>query len=94
MKARQPQRHTPGPWALLPDPKGWTLSANGQDITSEAFDCTDADALLISYAPSMKRVLEQAWATLTDWKPEQRAAYGLEVAYTEICAILDLVEAE
>ena len=50
-------QHTQGPWTLLPDPNGWTLHANGQDITAEAFDAIDADARLISAAPDLLAAL-------------------------------------
>jgi hypothetical protein len=50
--------HTPGPWALDPCASGWTLIANGQDITSEPFDACDADARLIAAAPELLAALQ------------------------------------
>lgn len=50
--------HTPGPWALDPCASGWTLIANGQDITSEPFDACDADARLIAAAPELLEALQ------------------------------------
>jgi len=51
------QKHTPGPWTLDQCNSGWALLANGQNITAEPFDATDADARLIAAAPEMKLAL-------------------------------------
>ena len=67
--------YTPAPWVLLPDSNGWTLHANGQDITAEAFDATEADARLIANAPALAEAL--AWALDQiddDPDPDHRAA--------------------
>lgn len=48
---------TPGPWSLVPDPHGWTIEANGQSVTAEAFDCTEADARQIAAAPELLAAL-------------------------------------
>lgn len=50
--------HTPGPWTLLPDADGWTLHSNGTDITTQSFDCSDADARLIAAAPELLESLQ------------------------------------
>jgi len=53
---------TPGEWTLLPDPEGWTLHSNGQDIMASPFDCTDADAHLISASPTLLEACKAALA--------------------------------
>lgn len=57
--------HTPGPWRLVEDPNGWTLHANGTDITANPFDCSDADARLIAAAPEYH---DAAQLILDNWE--------------------------
>ena len=51
-------KHTPGPWTLDANDFGWFLiSANGQDVLTEAFDTEEANARLIAAAPAMLAAL-------------------------------------
>lgn len=52
-------QHTPGPWTLDPGANGWSLINNGQDVTAEPFDCSEADARLIAAAPEMLAALRR-----------------------------------
>jgi hypothetical protein len=58
--------HTPGPWTLDKAAGGWLLLSNGSDVTTEPFDCADADARLIAAAPelldALRYLLENAEA--------------------------------
>jgi hypothetical protein len=55
--------HTQGPWTLDETANGWTLLANGGEITADHFDCAKADAHLIAAAPDL---LEALWQIVTD----------------------------
>lgn len=72
-------KHTPGPWTLLPDNNGWTLHANGRDITTEAFDCTDDDARLIAAAPDLLDALKLARRALEDNDIDEMMAGEFEI---------------
>lgn len=58
--------HTPGPWTLDTVANGWMLVANGQDITAEAFDATEADARLIAAAPELLEALQSLTRALAE----------------------------
>lgn len=59
-------QHTPGPWTLLPDKHGWTLTANGAEITAAPFDTEDENARLMGAAPELSDALH----ALLDWGRE------------------------
>lgn len=40
-------------WVLDAVPSGWDLLENGRNVTATPFDCSDADARLISAAPQL-----------------------------------------
>jgi hypothetical protein len=57
--------HTPGPWILDENERGWGLLSNGSDVTSEPFDCSTDDARLIAAAPELLEAL-QSFIDLSD----------------------------
>jgi hypothetical protein len=78
--------HTPGPWTLDSCANGWSLLANGSDVTTEPFDCSDADARLIAAAPELLAALKMCKQALKNYidsgydEDEDQEAYAAAMA--------------
>jgi hypothetical protein len=67
--------HTPGPWVLDESESGWLLLSNGADVTSEPFDCADADARLMAAGPDLLAALKSLVQLIGD-ASDAGALYG------------------
>lgn len=93
-------KHTPGPWRLedgkitaICHGERYLLAKTKPYPVFEIGPEQSANAALMVAAPAMYKALVLAWTTLTEWTPENRSSYGLEIAYTDICAALEQAEA-
>lgn len=67
--------HTPGPWILDQAAGGWLLLSSGSDVTSEPFDCADADARLMAAGPELLAALKSLVQLIGD-ASDAAALYG------------------